>query len=217
MNRTVAIASDGHLFELEGDRTIGIINTSGQVNQLIEALELTEADSFVVLPIGEEPPVPRGDRISKRKISQVGIDLIKSFEGFEAEAYQCPAGKWTIGYGHTKTAKSGMTITPAQAEQLLKEDLNRFEVAVEDLVKVSINDNQFAALVSFAFNLGARRLKESTLLQRLNSGDSQQAANEFLRWNKAGGQVLKGLTFRRQAERALFLGEDWRPFRNGSD
>jgi len=105
-----------------------------------------------------------------------------------------------------------MAITNAQAEDLLKGDLDKFEMAVEDAVKVSLNDDQFAALVSFAFNLGPRNLNKSTLLRLLNSGNSQGAADEFPKWNKAGGQVLKGLTRRRNAERALFLGKDWKPF-----
>nr|WP_277878743.1 lysozyme [Coleofasciculus sp. FACHB-129] len=140
--------------------------------------------------------------------------MIKSFEGFELKAYQCPASKWTIGYGHTGTVKSGMKITEAQAEQRLKRELKKFEIAVENALKTSVNDNQFSALVSFTFNLGSDNLRRSTLLQLLNNGKTQQAADEFLKWNQAGRQVLKGLTFRRQAERALFLGEDWRPFRD---
>jgi GH24 family phage-related lysozyme (muramidase) len=119
---------------------------------------------------------------------------------------------WTIGYGHTKTAEPGMVITEAQAEELLREDLAEFEEAVTEAVEVSINSNQFSALVSFCFNLGAGSLFQSTLLKLLNQGDFQGAADQFPRWDKAGGQALEGLTRRRKAERALFLGQDWTVF-----
>jgi len=212
MERSLKIASDGRLFEMEDDQTIQVTKTEGQVDQLIEALQFTQAETFSILPLGEEPPTAKGSRTSTRNIKQSGIELIKSFEGLELKAYQDSVRVWTIGYGHTKTAKVGMTITNAQAEDLLKGDLDKFEMAVEDAVKVSLNDDQFAALVSFAFNLGPRNLNKSTLLRLLNSGNSQGAADEFPKWNKAGGQVLKGLTRRRNAERALFLGKDWKPF-----
>lgn len=120
-------------------------------------------------------------------------------------AYKCPAGVWTIGYGHTATAKQGMTITQAKAVELLKNDLARFEAGVNTYVKVPINQNQFDALVSFSYNVGSGALKTSTLLKKLNAKDYQGAADEFLRWNKASGKVLAGLTKRRETERALFL------------
>ena len=113
---------------------------------------------------------------------------------------------------HTEGVYEGMTITEAAAEELLRKDLAEFEAAVSEAVQVSLNDNQFSALVSFSFNLGADSLFESTLLKLVNQGDFQGAADQFLRWNKAGGQELPGLTRRRQAERALFLGEDWTVF-----
>ena len=130
----------------------------------------------------------------------------------ELEAYLDAVDVWTIGYGHTKTAEPGMVITEAQAEELLREDLAEFEEAVTEAVEVSINSNQFSALVSFCFNLGAGSLFQSTLLKLLNQGDFQGAADQFPRWDKAGGQALEGLTRRRKAERALFLGQDWTVF-----
>ena len=130
----------------------------------------------------------------------------------ELEAYQDAVDVWTIGYGHTKTVEPGMIITEAQAEELLREDLAEFEEAVTEAVEVSINSNQFSALVSFCFNLGAGSLFQSTLLKLLNQGDFQGAADQFPRWNKAGYQVLEGLTRRRKAERALYLGQDWTAF-----
>ena len=140
-----------------------------------------------------------------RQINNTGLNLIKDFEGRRLNAYQDAVGVWTIGYGHTQTAYPGQRITEAGATELLRYDVGRFERAVEQAVQVPISDNQFAALVSFAFNVGSGALNSSTLLRRLNAGDTYGAANEFLRWNRAGGQELYGLTRRREEERALFL------------
>lgn len=140
------------------------------------------------------------------KISQKGIKLIQDFEGLELKAYKDSVGVLTIGWGSTGShVTEGMTITKEQAEQLLKKDLERFEKGVSDLVKVPLNRNQFDALVSFSFNLGLGNLKSSTLLKKLNASDYTGASEEFERWNRAGGKVLKGLTRRRIAERDLFL------------
>ena len=139
------------------------------------------------------------------KISNNGINLIKKYEGCILIAYKCPSDCWTIGYGHTKSVKSGMAITKAQAESYLKQDLVAFENAVNKYVKVPLTQNQFDALVSFSFNCGAGALKTSTLLKKLNKKDYDGAANEFLRWNKSNGKVLSGLTKRRKEERSLFL------------
>lgn len=140
------------------------------------------------------------------KTSQKGIDLIKKFEGCRLEAYRCPAGIWTIGYGHTKGVKDGQKITQEQAEELLRDDLRVYEQAVESCVKVPINQNQFDALVSFCYNCGAEALRTSTLLRLLNESKYSDAGEQFLRWNKAGGKVLVGLTRRREEERGMFLG-----------
>ena len=141
------------------------------------------------------------------KTSNNGINLIKQFEGCALSAYKCPAGVWTIGYGHTKDVKQGMKITTNQATSLLKEDLATYENYVNKYVKVKLNQNQFDALVSFTFNCGGGALKSSTLLKKLNKADYTGAANELLRWNKANGKILAGLTRRRKAEKALFLKE----------
>ena len=138
-------------------------------------------------------------------ISNDGINLIKQFEGCVLSAYKCPAGVWTIGYGHTKNVKQGMKITKEQASNLLIDDLKIYESYVNKYVKVKLNQNQFDALVSFTFNCGGGALKSSTLLKKINKGDYAGAANELLRWNKANGKVLSGLTRRRKAEKALFL------------
>lgn len=147
-----------------------------------------------------------------RRINQAGLDLIKEFEGLEKRlpngkiaAYLDPIEIPTIGYGHIKGVFLGQVITREQAEQFLREDLQEAEAAVSDLVKVNLTDNQFAALVSFVFNLGAGALASSTLLRELNAGNYQAAADQLLRWVNAGGQRLAGLVRRRAAERQLFL------------
>ncbi|HFN3575115.1 lysozyme [Enterobacter hormaechei] len=142
--------------------------------------------------------------------SEKGIALIKQFEGCKLTAYQDSVGVWTIGYGWTqpvdgKPIRAGMTIKQETAERLLKTGLVSYESDVSRLVKVGLTQGQFDALVSFTYNLGSRSLSTSTLLRKLNAGDYAGAADEFLRWNKAGGKVLNGLTRRREAERALFL------------
>ncbi|MEM6596590.1 MAG: glycoside hydrolase family protein [Cyanobacteria bacterium P01_C01_bin.69] len=139
------------------------------------------------------------------RINAAGLELIKSFEGLRLNAYLDAVGVWTIGYGHTRTAGPGQRVSFAEATALLREDVATFEKAVTRAVRVPITANQYAALVSFAYNVGSGALNSSTLLRRLNAGDTFGAANEFLRWNRAGGRVLAGLTRRREAERALFL------------
>ncbi|MGK3191546.1 lysozyme [Enterobacter soli] len=142
--------------------------------------------------------------------SDKGIALIKEFEGCKLTAYQDSVGVWTIGYGWTqpvdgKPIRAGMTIKQETAERLLKTGLVSYESDVFRLVKVGLTQEQFDALVSFTYNLGSRSLSTSTLLRKLNAGDYAGAAEEFLRWNKAGDKVLNGLKRRREAERALFL------------
>ena len=144
------------------------------------------------------------------RISQEGVNLIKHFEGCRLEAYKCPAGVWTIGYGHTKGVKEGEAIEQEAAEAFLIEDLEAFEQAVARLVKVPVTQQQFDALVSWTFNLGAGNLAESTLLRKLNNYQYAEVPEQMMRWVKAGGQVLDGLVRRRAAEAALFQNKDWR-------
>lgn len=139
------------------------------------------------------------------KASKNGINLIKQFEGCKLTSYKCPAGIWTIGYGHTKGVKQGQKITQVKALNYLKEDLASFEKGVKTSVKVPINQNQFDALVSFTYNVGLGAFKTSTLLKKLNKKDYSGASKEFARWNKASGKVLNGLVKRREAERKLFV------------
>lgn len=158
-----------------------------------------------------------GGGSSARRINQAGLNLIKDFEGYAevvpgtttVRAYPDPGtggDPWTIGYGHTGAdVRPGVVFTQAQAEAALRSDLRDAEEAVARAVAVALSDNQFAALVSFTFNVGAGALLESTLLRLLNQGDVAGAAAQFAQWVRGGGGVLPGLVRRRAAERALFL------------
>ena len=139
-------------------------------------------------------------------IGTKGLDLIRFFEGLELNAYQCAAGVWTIGYGHTKDVQQGMTISEARANEMLAEELNEYESYINGLVTVELNQDQFDAMVSWVYNLGVGNLKASTLLKVLNAGDYDGVPAQMMRWNKAGGKVLEGLTRRRQAEADMFSG-----------
>lgn len=138
--------------------------------------------------------------------SDAGIQLIKKYEGCCLDAYLCPAKVPTIGYGHTEGVKLGMRITQEQADSLLTGDLVSREAAVRRLVRVPVTQGQFDALVSFVYNIGTGAFERSTLLKKLNAGDTRGASAQFAVWNKAGGKELPGLTKRRAAERALFDG-----------
>lgn len=142
-----------------------------------------------------------------RKIKN--FDHIKEWEGLELQAYQDIVGVWTIGYGHTKTARPGMTITQAEADWLLAQDVAWVNDAINKHVTVPLNQNQFDAIGSFVYNLGESAFARSTLLKRINEGRFQEAADEFLRWDKARVdgklQSVRGLARRRQDERRLFL------------
>lgn len=149
--------------------------------------------------------------IEPRKISDAGRQIIMTFEGLRLEAYKCPAGVLTIGYGHTRDpytgkpdVKQGDKISKHQAEVLLEFDLQRYEREVEELCPGS-NANQFGALVSFAYNLGVTALGKSNLRRRFLAGEYAPAGAEFMKWTYAQGKVLPGLVKRRAAERALFL------------
>lgn len=143
-------------------------------------------------------------------VSPLGLQLVKHFEGLYLTAYQCPAGIWTIGFGHTGlkhndgTVKKGRKITAEQAEMLLAFDLEtKYGPDVQRMLKVPVAQHELDALVSFHFNTGS--LGKSTLLAKLNAGDRPGAAEQFLRWTRGGGQILPGLVRRRHAERYMFL------------
>ena len=157
------------------------------------------------------------------KISEAGIQLIKSFEGCHNTPYRCPAALWTIGYGHVLYPDQARLKTPERAlygikdehnrtfeydeiDSILEKDLERFEAGVLRLCPAAADSqSQFDAIVSFAFNLGLGNLQASSLRMKYSRGEIEAAADEFLKWNKAGGKVLRGLERRREAERALFL------------
>lgn len=147
------------------------------------------------------------------QVSAAGRKAIAGHEGVRLKAYPDPATggePWTIGIGHTSAAgppkvTKGMTITAAECDEILSWDLATFEAAVSKAVTAPVNQYQFDALVSLAFNIGAGAFAKSTLVKKLNARDYGGAADQFLVWNKAAGKVMKGLVTRREAERALFL------------
>lgn len=147
---------------------------------------------------------------NKRQVNQEGFNLIKEFEGFRSKAYLCPAGVWTIGYGNTfypsgHKVRQGETITEKEAEKLLRITVESFADRVNKLVRVPVTSNQFSALVSLAYNIGVGAFTNSTLLRLVNEKRFTEASNQFLVWNKAGGETLEGLNRRRKRERELFL------------
>ena len=146
------------------------------------------------------------------KASPAAIDLIKRFESLVLEAYVCPAGAWTIGWGHTAGVEPGMRITERRAEELLGLDLDDVERNLAAVIHAPLTQGQYDALVSLCFNLkgGPRQLPKLApkLVSKISSGDYAAAALEFLDMNHANGAVLPGLTRRREAERQLFLGTE---------
>lgn len=139
------------------------------------------------------------------EFDQDGIDLVEQSEGVRLEAYRDAVGIWTIGYGHTgPDVYAGLTITQADAEELLRRDAHYAALGVKACVSVPLSQHQFDALVDFTFNCGLEALRTSTLLRKLNAGDYAGADAEFSKWDHAGGKVLSGLTKRRAAEAALF-------------
>lgn len=136
-----------------------------------------------------------------------GKSIVRKFEGCKLTAYLCPAGIPTIGYGHTHNVKLGDTCTQQQADEWLEDDFFYATSDVKSVVKVPLTDNQLDALASFVFNLGVRKLIQSTLLKKLNAKDYTGAANEFDKWVFAAGKKLNGLIARRAEEKKLFKGE----------
>jgi lysozyme len=143
------------------------------------------------------------------KLNTRGLAIIKEFEGLRTKAYRCPAGVWTIGYGHTSQAgppavKSGMTVTAKEAAAILAADAEKFAKSVSDVVKVALSDDQFSALVSFAYNVGIGNFRSSSVLKAVKARDFDAVPRRLALWIKAGGRVLPGLIKRRAAEAALF-------------
>ncbi|GAA4667469.1 lysozyme [Bartonella pachyuromydis] len=144
-----------------------------------------------------------------RKISKEGLALIKKWEGLCLNAYEVRVGVWVIGYGHTSAVGTphvhkGMRITEAEAEKILYQDLQQFEYVVEKTVTVPLNDEQFAALVSFSYNIGIDAFRDSTLVKKLNKGNYEAVPTELQKWTRVGGKRLPGLVNRRAAEAGLW-------------
>jgi lysozyme len=144
------------------------------------------------------------------EVSERGIDLVKGFESFSPKSYRDVAGVWTIGYGTTRIdgdpVQPNMTCTQEEADEWLRNDINEHFREASEFISpdVTLNQNQVDALASFVYNVGVGNFKESTLLKLINSGDMEGAADQFIRWNRAGGRVYPGLTRRREAEAELF-------------
>jgi GH24 family phage-related lysozyme (muramidase) len=144
-------------------------------------------------------------------VNKATLDLIKQYEGCKLTAYQDIVGVWTIGYGTTAMAdvgiipSKGLTITQDRAEDLLRQGVDKFAATVDAMITASVNANEFGACVSLAYNIGPNAFAKSTVLRKLNAGNKQEAAEAFKLWNKAGGEVVKGLVNRRKAEIELFL------------
>jgi lysozyme len=145
------------------------------------------------------------------KLNDKGVDLMHEFDGIRLDVYLCPANIPTIGWGNTyyesgRKVKIGETITKERADALFLWVANSFATQVKSMLKVQLNENQFSALVSFAYNVGNANLRSSTLLRLVNANPSDSnIRSQFLRWNKAGGKELAGLTRRRQAEANLYF------------
>lgn len=142
-------------------------------------------------------------------VSKEGVEHIKRWEGYRRKAYQDVAGKWTIGYGHLIRLPYEQwlldnEISEKLAENILREDIKAAEVCVNRLTTVTLEQSQFDMLVSFTFNLGCVALERSTMLFLLNQGDYEKAASQLLRWNKAGGKEVAGLTNRRKSEKEIW-------------
>lgn len=209
MDYQVTLYSDGQLAEFYGDQLIRLIPTRGNIADLIEALHFSRATQFTLS--SEPSPSPDGliQARGGQRINETGLHLLTRFEGCELTAYDDGVGVWTIGYGHTAGVSPGMTITQAQAEEFLRQDLEQFEAYVRDSVEVELNGDQFSALVCFCFNIGPAAFRDSTLRRLLNQGEFEAASQQFPRWNKGDGKPMLGLTRRRLAEQALFRSQPW--------
>lgn len=144
-------------------------------------------------------------------INEAGLGIIKSFEGFAPTPYLCPANRWTIGFGSTWDIKgnavtgSHLPVTRDEAGRLLAREVRHVEGAINKLVKSELTENMFSAIASLVYNIGTGNFQRSTLKMKLNRGEYENAADEFGKWRKAGGRILKGLVRRRAQERELFL------------
>jgi len=145
------------------------------------------------------------------RMTEEGLALIRRFEGLRHEAYRDAVGVWTIGYGHTSAAgpphvSPGLRLSDAEAATVLARDVEMFAAGVRNCLRVTLDDHQFSALVSFAYNVGLGNFRSSSVLKAVNAGDKEAVPRRLNRWVKAGGRILPGLVTRRAAEGALFAG-----------
>ena len=184
-------------------------NTDDNLANLFSNFRKLAGGSLSQVQVDQINHLVAGFQQKVKTVSNSGIDLICSFEGLRLNAYDDGVGVWTIGFGTTIypngiRVKRGDTCTEAQAKAYMAHDLKKFELAVNSSVTMSINQNQFDALVLLAYNIGTNAFKNSTLVKKLNANDVRGAAAQFSVWNKAGGNVMQGLVNRRAVERKLF-------------
>jgi len=140
-------------------------------------------------------------------LSAAALVSIATWEGYVGQAYQDIVGVWTIGFGTTENVRQGQTLDPVKALQRKLEDMQKFEGAIKTCVKVPLHDHEYSAYISLAYNIGSNAFCNSTLVRKLNASDYAGACKEILRWNKAGGKVVRGLTNRREAEYRQCIGQ----------
>jgi GH24 family phage-related lysozyme (muramidase) len=193
--------------------TVTVKDTNGNGQPKVD---LSIWENVIDLPTDAKPqPKPQTQNGSTngnptgRKMNAAGMRILKECEGLYLNSYKCPAGVWTIGYGCTKGIRPGMTISEAEAEEMLRKELTEFEKGVERILShIPLNENQFSALVSLTYNCGMEPITEGmTIRRKLEARDYRGAAEGFLLWNKGGGRVLPGLVKRREMEKKLFLTE----------
>ncbi|NJR64222.1 MAG: lysozyme [Leptolyngbyaceae cyanobacterium CRU_2_3] len=209
---TLGLDAKGKQVYLNGRNTWYVYRPAIQIFKDGKVVPLAPVGSVNPFTISDKPIPAVIPNKSATQINSKGLRLLKAFEGLRLEAYIDAVGVLTIGYGTTTNVFPGMKITEAQAEEFLKRDLIKFENAVIDLIEVSLNEDQFSALVSFVYNVGEGALAGSTLRRLLNQRDYLGAADQFLRWNKGNNGELPGLTRRRKAERLLYLSQDFTVF-----
>lgn len=151
------------------------------------------------------PEAPPRQPAEEYRTNDACVDIIKEFSGLSLEAYSDQNGNWYIGYGRSQGVTQGMTITEAEAEEFLRDDLRVFEQSVSRMVEVDVSENEFSAMVCLTYNIGPGGFAESTVLRKVNEQAWEEAADAILLWNKVSGQVNEALVNRREKERALFL------------
>ena len=172
--------------------------------------QVNAANQVIATVTGSTVANMLGIALDEMSVSNSGVDIICDFEGKRLVAYDDGVGVWTIGFGTTIypngiKVKKGDTCTEAQAKSYMAHDLKKFEQAVNGAVNIPLNQNQFDALVSLAYNIGTGAFNKSTLVKKLNAGDIRGAADQFDVWINAGGKRMQGLVKRRAREKALYL------------